>query len=360
MATTFKRLLPEDIIQARNVLHESIPITGSIVSGTYVSAGVETNIKDYAHGMFQSVYDYPYLSSSANHIFDITLGISKLAGHVSSYGTSVEGTQKNNIYAQMAQTLCGHKSDGSIRPFDQDGDLSGGDKFIETYFINLSRLLVKDEIKKGTFSLELGATQDDTTPNTTSVFIKDTGASSAYKVNSPAGEYGILKLTTGNGSPTLGSVGADGPIGIIYYQAGVVVLDANVFGSAGLDTVAHMDNDASPGVADRFDTATIATNADNLRNRIINISFNNTTELNSTVYFCRANANEFNYSSNPTYLDGSQIRTRPAGSDTEPSAYITTVGLYGANNELLAVAKLSEPLKKSPSNELTLRTRLDF
>ncbi len=44
----------------------------------------------------------------------------------------------------------------------------------------------------------------------------------------------------------------------------------------------------------------------------------------------------------------------------EPISYITTVGLYGANNELLAVAKLSEPLKKTPADEFTLRVRLDY
>lgn len=364
MATTFKRLLPEDILQARNVLHESIPITGSIVSGTYS----ETNIKDYAHGMFQSVYDYPYLSSSANHIFDITLGISKIYGNVSTYGTlgvaAEQGAQKNNIYAQMAQVLVGHDTSGSIRPFDGDGDPTTADKLKEVYFINFARLLVKDEIKKGTFSLELGVTQDDTTPNTASIFIKDTGAASSYKVNSPAGEYGILKLTTGTSSPGLGTITEGGNVGLIYYQAGIAVINANVFGSAGLAAPSHMDTTSADiltvGIEPRFENATIAVNAFNLRNRIINVSFNNTTELNSTVYFCRANANEFNYSSNPTYLNGSEIRTRPAGIDTEPSAYITSVGLYGANNELLAVAKLSEPLKKTPSNELTIRTRLDF
>ena len=53
------------------ILRESIPITGSIVSGTYAEpngAGTTSNIKEYAHEMFQSVYDYPYASSSANHL----------------------------------------------------------------------------------------------------------------------------------------------------------------------------------------------------------------------------------------------------------------------------------------------------
>ncbi len=40
--------------------------------------------------------------------------------------------------------------------------------------------------------------------------------------------------------------------------------------------------------------------------------------------------------------------------------FITTVGLYSSDNELLAVAKLSEPLKKDPTTEFTLRVRLDY
>ena len=95
------------------------------------------------------------------------------------------------------------------------------------------------------------------------------------------------------------------------------------------------------------------------RYRIFNVQFNNTTELNSTIYFCRANHNEFNYSSNQTYLDGSRIRVKENTTDM-PVSYITTVGLYSADNEMLAVAKLSEPLKKDPTNELTLRVRLDY
>ena len=58
-----------DVTTTRTFLHEVIPITGSVVSGTYS----DNNIKNYTHGMFQSVYDYPYLSSSANHIFDLTV-----------------------------------------------------------------------------------------------------------------------------------------------------------------------------------------------------------------------------------------------------------------------------------------------
>ena len=46
-----------DVTTTRTLLHEAIPVTGAIVSGTYN----EENIKNYTHGQFQSVYDYPYL-----------------------------------------------------------------------------------------------------------------------------------------------------------------------------------------------------------------------------------------------------------------------------------------------------------
>ena len=106
-------------------------------------------------------------------------------------------------------------------------------------------------------------------------------------------------------------------------------------------------------------SSSISGSSDAIRNRIQNISFNNTTELNSTIYFCRINSNDFNYSSNPTYISSSKMRVKTTQTD-EPVSYVTTVGLYSNNNELLAVAKLSEPLKKTPANDYTLRVRLDY
>ena len=59
MATTFKDFQSNDIANTRTLLHEAIPITGSIVSGTYTNPGetAEENVKTYGHGMFSSTYD---------------------------------------------------------------------------------------------------------------------------------------------------------------------------------------------------------------------------------------------------------------------------------------------------------------
>lgn len=356
MASTFKTFVSDDIANTRTLLHEAIPITGSIVNGvTYTS---DENIKTYGHGMFQSVYDYPYTSSSANHIFDMTQGdISATTPETHPYHN-----KRTNIYNQMAQVLVGHDVNGTIREFDQDGDLTGGTKYQKLAFFNFARLLGKDEIKKGTFSMKLGmtVTYANRLDGVLTVTVADTGAESDYRVNSPAGEYGILKATNTNGSPLSSS---DVACGLIYYQAGIVAITTDLFMDGGyLTSSVEMNGDPQDMdtlLADDTTNNTMDLVSDAIRQRIIDINFSNTTELNSTIYFCRVGHNDFNYSSNPTYLENSKIRVKNRTTDS-PVSYITTVGLYSADNEMLAVAKLSEPLRKDPTNDITLRVRLDY
>ena len=357
MATSFKTFDDKDSTVTRNLLYEAIPITGSIVSGTYA----DNNIKNFSHGMFQSVYDYPFLSSSANHIFDLTCGYA--AASVLSGAASTQNAKKINVYNELAQVLVGFDANGAVRTFDDDGDFStAGGKINEAYFVNFSRLLSKDEIKKGSFTLTLGvsgATDASAyaSPFASTISLIDKSGSSGYKVNSPAGEYGILYATgsmLGSGVDSLGFVKA----GLLYYQAGIAVITASVFGSL-LTTPVSMST-TDPSAINTFISGTnINGNCDGLRHRVDNISFNNTVELNSTIYFCRAHNTDFNYSSNPTYLSSSKMVVKNNDQDL-PVSFVTTVGLYSPDNELLAVAKLSAPLKKDPSSELTLRVRLDY
>jgi hypothetical protein len=153
---------------------------------------------------------------------------------------------------------------------------------------------------------------------------------------------------------------------LIFYQAGVVALTITGSGvnSAFPDITTEDQYSGSSGftngkLADLVASGSADDFANNFRHRLENISFNNTTELNSSIYFCRVGHNEFNYSGNPSYLSSSKIVVKEETTDT-PVSYITTVGLYSANNELLAVAKLSEPLRKTPETEYVLRVRLDY
>jgi len=343
-----------DIATTRTLLHESIPLTGTIVSGTYADG----NIKNFSHGMFQSVYDYPFLSSSANHIFDISLGYhstSPLSG-----AATIQNNKKINIYNQFAQILMGYDHEGNVQQFDKDGELGAGTKHSSMVFFSFSRLLVKDEIKKGTFSMKIGTGSYGATGNDVFrkqnnspaiVTISDVDAQNQYKTNSPAGEYGLLMRGTGYDT--------DRAVGLIFYQAGVVALTSSVFVKSG--SADHTNFFTSKTYAQHVTENAISGTCDVIRSRIQDITFNNTTELNSRIYFCRAKHNQFNFSTNKTYTvpTTGKIRVKQEESDS-PVAYITTVGLYNSAGELLAVAKLSEPLKKDPTNELNLRVRLDY
>ena len=353
MPSKFQTLNSEDIAVTRTLLHESIPLTGTIVSGTYS----EANIKDFSHGMFQAVYDYPYLSSSANHIFDISVGYhssSPLSG-----AASIQNSKKINIYNQFAQLLAGYDATGSVRLFDKDGDLSSGTKHKSMVFLSFSRLLAKDEIKKGSFTMKIGtgsygaskANFRNQAGTPAVLTISDIDAQNQYKINSPAGEYGLLMR--GSGYDT------DRAVGRIFYQAGVVALTSSVFIKSG-----SADNTGfftSKTYAQYVKENSISGACNVIRSRIQDITFNNTTELNSKIYFCRAKHNQFNFSTNKTYTNptNGKLRVKEEESDS-PVAYITTIGLYNQAGELLAVAKLSEPLKKDPTNELNLRVRLDY
>jgi len=354
MAKTYKPLIGDDTVTTRTLLHEAIPITGTISSGTYQNVpGTELNIKKFSHGMFESVYDYPYLSSSANHIFDLTFGVSS---NMSS-STNTQNAKKLNIYNQMAQVLFGYDVTGNVRNFESDGTVDGSGVMNHCFFLNHSRLLTKDEVKKGSYRVSLltsGTVEGNGSGRANLQVLGDYGSATEYRT-CPSGDYGIIY--TSSATPS-----AAGGVGLLFYQAGIVALTSSIFlsefGAPGDETnVASHPN--IQGIRWAQTASTIEQLSDGFRHTLYDIDFNNTIELNSAIYFCRVNHNEFNYSSNPSYVSGSKIVVKNNVSDL-PLTYITSIGLYSPDNELLAVAKLSEPIRKDPNTELTLRVRLDY
>jgi hypothetical protein len=358
MAKSFKQLLGDDIRNSRTMLHEAIPITGTIASGTYTGATLDENVKKFSHGMFESVYDYPYLSSSANHIFDITYGCSSA---VSSSGNT-QNAKKLNIYNQMAQVLMGYDTGSQIRKFDSDGTLEdgGAGQMDHCFFLNFSRLLSKDEIKKNSFRLKLftsGAVNGSGATRGGLQTLGDYNSANQFRI-SPAGDYGLIFTASAATYPIASSVG------VLFYQAGIAVVTSSVFQKdfgipTGSGAGGFIDSGGVKGIVASATGSTIEALSDGLRHTLNDIDFNNTIELNSTIYFCRVGHSEFNYSSNPTYVSGSRLVVKNQASDL-PLTYITTIGLYSPDNELMAVAKLSEPIRKDPNTELTLRVRLDY
>lgn len=360
MATKFSTNVKETF--TLDYVKEQISVTGSVISGTYPEPGVAgSNIKDATTGMFQSVYDYPHLSQSAQVAFDITYGVrtgGQFAANVVS-GTVRDTQAKFNIYDQMAAVILGYDQTGSVRVFDVSGNfdsVNASSVMDAPVFIDLSRLVTKDELQKGTFELKIDATAwADPQGFGTLITITDSGSTDV--------ENGlrILKETTNNTN-----------VGILDRYRGIaaIQLSSSVVTSLINDSVVTYF--VSGAAARSWDyeesihSGTIVELATALRHRIYNLEINNVTQLNTALYTVTANPSDFNYSSNPSYVDSSgkiRVKKTQAGA-LQPSlpayAYVTGIGLYAADGELLAVAKLSKPVKKDASAPFQVGVKLTY
>ena len=134
-------------------------------------------------------------------------------------------------------------------------------------------------------------------------------------------------------------------VGIISYQHGLIVIEPQYISST---------------------TFTSSIN--------VTCSFQSSRTIYETQIKCTIRENEFNYSQNPSIISSSGNFTNPlittcsidirgqvydfvTGSAFAP--YVTTVGLYNGNNELLAVAKLSQPLPTSRTTDMSILINLD-
>lgn len=81
--------------------------------------------------------------------------------------------------------------------------------------------------------------------------------------------------------------------------------------------------------------------------------------------FVRVNSNEMNYSNNPTFVNSDETVAKIGKPYFDsfihnPYTYVTTIGLYNDNKDLLAVAKLSKPLQKSFNSEISITVKLEY
>jgi hypothetical protein len=93
---------------------------------------------------------------------------------------------------------------------------------------------------------------------------------------------------------------------------------------------------------------------------------NNTLRLRSEEdqtqenYFCRIKATDYNFTANPTFVSGGLNKFRHTNMMGNPTTFITGVGLYNSAGQLLAVARLSSPLKKNFASEATIKVKLTY
>jgi hypothetical protein len=93
------------------------------------------------------------------------------------------------------------------------------------------------------------------------------------------------------------------------------------------------------------------------------LEFNSTVTLYEHEYICKLKEDEFNFTSNPTIREDNNVNSevpKPIVSNSHFAPYITTVGLYTKNGELVAVGKLGTPIKKRDDVDLNLIIRFDI
>lgn len=86
----------------------------------------------------------------------------------------------------------------------------------------------------------------------------------------------------------------------------------------------------------------------------------NITYKKSTHYFVRVYPDQSNYSNNPTFVSGSTNTIFDDCFYDDPNVYITSVGLYDNDRNLIGIAKLSRPIKKNFDTDLVIKIRLNW
>lgn len=238
------------------------------------------------------------------------------------------------------------------------------------YTIQLDRDAFKSGLDIGNFELALAplSSSINQSVNTGSGFFVNPSSSATYtlidssndgsqRITDVEGSQEYYYLVSGSLRDGVYSNEGDNAWGMVFPKMGLIVLDGVV-----------LDQSCS------FNTVTGSIDGDNIRKLFVSISGSSTPTLGRTTtssffarsiesdlfetYFCRANPDEFNYSSNYTYTSGSNGFLRYSYLADNPISYITTIGLYNKHNELLAVGKVRTPLLKNTNTTYTFQVRV--
>jgi hypothetical protein len=157
-------------------------------------------------------------------------------------------------------------------------------------------------------------------------------------------------------------------VGNIIYEHGIAIINPELlgeidgYGSSSYGTSSLYPESIYGGLFATF-----------FYSNVVTCSFESTTTIYESQYKCTIKQNEFNFSQNPSLISGSTwtsgsngcvpnsngvIYEFATGSFFAP--YVTTIGLYNNNKELIAVAKLSQPLPTSAVTDTTILVNLDL
>ena len=398
-------------------------ISGSSTRKTYqvfVTGGVGPGVTS---SLFQTIYDQNFDLQTANSVFDLTIGLFSGSNAVTASSTGVDSNGKvlfpsNSLmmrekvanYRQFAQLLLGDASSTFYSPFsryvaatDQTEDRAATDVIDVAMFVCFKRLFSRDEIKRETFAMKFftsashspinpaGPTGETQKPN-----LAQTSESGSAIFTDVGSSTNLERAFGGSVGNIVNAANTSENVGLMFYEQGTAVFNLNriISGSQHVSGVISAMNSLGPSGVPRGNTLIgsddqgassngrakfipdlmVSASIDDIINHLGScrfssgsntaMTFQNLTAINSTLIFCRKTADEFNYSSNPTYVDptDNRIRVIEVGQQDVQRAFcfVTTVGLYDASDNLLAIAKLSRPIEFNNEKDITIRVRLDF
>lgn len=411
---TFKELSSDDVRSSRSFLNQLIDVLQNDISGSstrktyqhFVTGGVGPGVTS---SLFQTVYDQDFTLQTANPIFDVSVGLYESGSTVSSSKLGVDSAgkllfpssslmmrEKVNVYRQFSQVLLGDATSQFVAPYDST---TTSDKIDTAMFVCFRRLFARDKIKRETFAMKffknavsLTGIPGGIVPNLARPLTGSNEISSASFIYTDVGSSNNRNSVAGGEVGSIvDSSNTSTTVGLMFYDRGIAVFDLAKITSGSQGMSGTMDGMSTGGTgfsagqsllggtrsenpnAKFIPDFMVSGSMDDILDHICGtrfhsgslsaMTFQNVTTINSMLVFCRAAADEFNYSSNPTYIDSNnRIVVIESGQEDSQQSFtmISTLGLYDANDNLLAVAKLSRPIEKSSERDMTIRIRLDF
>lgn len=227
------------------------------------------------------------------------------------------------------------------------------------YVLMLDKDLVLDKIKSDTFALTLSG-QLATSCSAQYTFVLKNNTNTYYP------DYTTIRYADSHGALSSTNVG------MAFLNEGIFCFlgKGDESGASGLLTQLF-GNVATPLTNSNLQNAFTAAG----KGIIQTLSANSVEYQDSLIYFCRAHNNEFNHSLNPTFgvtatIQGTKIgyvmrdefiNDNESNSNTtvyNPKVYMTGVGLYDDNANLLATAKLNAPRLKDFYSEALFKVKI--
>ena len=332
---SFKRFDAEDLVVSAEAITSPL-WTGEVITlQQFYTSSTQVQVSSTGDYFIQ-VYQTASSLSTAEIQFSIAY-CDKVGSGSNPYNAGIVGnTPSRTNYGQYRSLILG----------DEDSNFLFGDHQADYFYaINVDRNRYKERLLPGTLNLKIGdltLTDDSNMVNT--ITYNDAGR-----------VYQLISGSLGTAYSGTGYTASSGSYGMFLPDIGVLLLNGKALDENTAEGV-NLSTDRSNSVTYNYE------NAERLFDKIVSGSsfrLNSEETISSQFVFVRARNGEFNYSVNPSNITGSGD-LRHTVMVNSPETYITTVGLYNDNNDLLAVAKLSTPLKKNFTKEALIRIKLDF